>query len=121
MEKFQHVLLFTLAFFISGCCTMAITKDMQLSNQSLEHIINQDYAKAESDLNEALEVNPNNPYAVLNMGVVYQNTNRSDKAKAMYEKVIKLNPEETASKSNLDKFRGKSLVDIAKENLKTLQ
>ena len=127
MKKYQYVfLLLSLAFFIFGCTAavkkdVQLSKDMQLSNQSLEYIINRDYTKAEIDLNEALAINPDNPYAVLNIGVVYQNTNRTEKAKEMYEKVIKLNPQESASKSNAGDEVGKTLTDIAKANLKMLQ
>ena len=47
-----------------------------------------DYQSAEKYLAEALALNPENPYALLNKGVVYENTDRKPQAIAMYQKVI---------------------------------
>jgi general secretion pathway protein D len=66
-------------------------------------------------------VNPENPYALLNLGVVYQNTGRVDKAKLMYQKVIDMDSQLTAKSSTDSKFEGKSLAEIAKINIQSLE
>lgn len=100
-----------------GCAT----RDMQLSNEGFEAIAKRDYARAEVPLKRALSINPENPYALLNMGVVYHETGRLDKARQMYQRLIALQPEEVAEESNSGSFAGKRVVDIAKENLDLLK
>ena len=43
-----------------------------------------DYATAEVRFMEAVAINPANTPALLNLGVVYQNTGRAEKARAAY-------------------------------------
>jgi Flp pilus assembly protein TadD len=94
--------------------------DMELSEQAFEAIAAGDYEKAEAILEVALSINPENPYALLNLGVVYQNTGRIEKAREQYVKIILLEAEEKVLKSNVKEMEGKSLVDIAKQNLENL-
>ncbi len=106
------------SLLIAGCATLG--GDMAYSNRGFEEICQDNCAKAEEYLKKALEINPNNPYALLNLGVVYQRTGRPELARQMYQKVIDLDAKESAQRSNEDWARGKSLADIAKKNLETL-
>jgi tetratricopeptide (TPR) repeat protein len=114
-------LLFALSLWIglglSGCAT----QDMVLSDQGFQEISGKNYGQAEVSLEKALSINPDNPYALLNMGVVYQETGRFDKARQMYKRLIELQPKDVAEESNTGSLAGKGLVDIAKENLKLLE
>lgn len=101
-------------------CTMGLTKDMRLSEQGFDYLQAGKYVKAEKYLKEALAENKDNPYALLNLGVVYQKTGRPDQARQMYQRVIDLNPTSVADRSNIKADKGKSLVELARENLKTL-
>jgi hypothetical protein len=101
---------------LAGCAS----KDMVLSNQGFEELSKGNNVEAGMKLEEALAINPDNPYALLNMGVVYQRTGRPEKARRMYEKVIALQPQEKADASNIPSFSGRSLAEIAKANLKLL-
>jgi tetratricopeptide (TPR) repeat protein len=103
-----------------GLCGCA-TQDMELSNQGFHEISRGDFEQAEVDLQTALALNPDNPYALLNLGVVYQDNGRLDKAREKYEKLIALKPDAIAEKSNTDSLAGKSLVEIARANLKLLE
>jgi general secretion pathway protein D len=97
------------------------TEDMILSDQGFELLEVDDYDTAQGYFERALEINPDNPYALLNLGVVYDAKGEREKAIRMYEKVIKLDPEDRANLStNPDKI-GYRLGDIAKDNLKRLQ
>ena len=95
-------------------------KDMTLSNQGLQAISEGQYEQAEIYLGEALYMNSENPYALLNMGVLYHKTGRLKQARQMYSKVIELQPSGKADLSNIDSAAGKSLVDLARENLERL-
>jgi tetratricopeptide (TPR) repeat protein len=101
---------------MAGCAT----QDMELSNEGFQAISGQNHGRAEISLKKALSINPDNPYALLNMGVVYQETGRLDKAQQTYEKVIALQPKDVAEESNTGSSAGKGLADIARENLKLL-
>ncbi len=109
-------ILFLLAVLLfSGCATT----DMAYSNRGFEELSKDNYGKAEEYLQKALTLNPNNPYALLNMGAVYQNTGRLEKACQMYNKVIELDAKCKAERSNKDWAQGKELVNIAKKNYDT--
>jgi len=97
------------------------TEDMILSDQGFELLEADDYDTAQGYFERALEINPDNPYALLNLGVVYDVKGEREKAIRMYEKVIKLDPDDRATLStNPDKI-GNRLGDIAKDNLKRLR
>jgi Flp pilus assembly protein TadD len=109
--------IFMISILFAGCATTG--SDMAYSNQGFEELCKQNYTKAEEYLEKALEINPNNPYAILNMGCVCQNTGRLEKARQMYLKVIELESKDPAERSNEDWARGKKLSEIAKKNLET--
>jgi len=111
-------LLILILFASAPGCT---TKDMTLSDQGFRAISAGNYVEAEKHLEQALSENPDNPYALLNMGVVYQNTGRPEKATEMYERVIGLNPSAKATESNIETATGKPLVEIARENLELIK
>jgi nucleoid-associated protein YgaU len=100
-----------------GCAA----QDMELSNKGFQELSRGDFKQAEVDLETALALNPDNPYALLNLGVVYQENGRLDKAREKYEKLIALKPDVIAVESNNASLTGKGLVEIAKKNLKLLE
>ena len=105
------------ALLLLGCAG----KDMRLANQGSEAIVMNDYRSAEKHLGEALALNPDNPYALFNMGVVYEKTGRQQEAIAMYQKVLELNPKEKDDQSNNDSANGQSITELARGNLVNLQ
>jgi hypothetical protein len=113
-------LLFSLSLWIGLGLNGCASQDLKFSNKGFQELSRHQYAQAERSLDKALSINPSNPYALLNMGVVYQMTGRLDKARQMYVKLIALQPKNTAQESNRGSFAGKKLVDIAEENLKLL-
>ena len=92
-------------------------KDMKLTNQGSEAIIVQDYLGAERYLGEALARNPDNPYALFNMGLVYENTGRQQQAISMYQKVLDLETTQGKKASPEDQ----AITERARTNLKRLQ
>ena len=104
------------ALFV-GCAA----KDMKLANRGSEAIVIHDYRSAEKYLDEALALNPDNPYALFNMGVVYEKTGRQQRAISMYQKVLELNLEEKDDQNNNDSGDGPSITELARGNLVSLQ
>jgi hypothetical protein len=110
-----------IAFVLLGCGGVSrIPQDIYLANQGFVELSNGNYLRAEANLLVALDLNPNNPYALLNLGAVYQDTARTAEAVQMYKRIIELNPEEGAVESNKQGCEGKTLVEIARENLSGL-
>ncbi|TET85735.1 MAG: tetratricopeptide repeat protein, partial [Desulfobacteraceae bacterium] len=119
--KTTKLLLIGIAFVLVGCGGSSyVAQDIFLVNQGFDELSNSNYLEAEAYLRAALDINPNNPYTLLNLGVVYQDTGRTKEAVQMYQKVLELNPEETAVESNREGYSGKKIVEIARENLKSL-
>lgn len=116
MKKFKWIaLIIMMCGMLVGCATLR--EDMRLSNQGLGEISKGNYQDAEKYLERALSSNPNNPYAILNMGVVYHNTGRKEQAREMYKKVLSFDLIEKAQESNEEWAIGKDLIEIAKRNL----
>ncbi len=100
---------------LCGCATSKTSsKDYTLSNQACESIQAENYDKAQELLEEALQVNPKNAFAWLNLGVVHQKQERYDEAKACYLKVVDHAWDEKGSNKAAD---GRSLVKMARDNL----
>jgi len=101
---------------VCGCAT-TVSKDAALSEQAYQAIQGEDYDKAKSLLEEALQLNPKNAYAWLNLGVVHQKQEQYEKAKECYLKVVENAGDETGRNKAA---QGHSLVRIAKENLEKI-
>jgi tetratricopeptide (TPR) repeat protein len=115
---------FIIAFILSGCGGNSQTElpyDMNIANKGYNAMLNQEYDIAEAFFELALSVNPENPYALLNLGVVYQNTERFEEAKKMYQKVIDLNTSIKAIKTTDKSYQGQTLSEIARKNLRSLE
>jgi cell division protein FtsN len=114
LEKGRWLIITTIMFaLLLGCGG----KDMKLTNQGSEAILVQDYLGAERYLGEALARNPDNPYALFNMGLVYENTGRQQQAISMYQKVLDLNTTQGKKVSPEDQ----ALTERAGTNLRKLQ
>ena len=66
---------------------------------------------------EALGINPENPFALMNMGVVSEKEGDTEKALEMYQAVINVGTTEVAAESNNTERNGSLLVEIARENI----
>ena len=102
---------------LSGCAG----KDMKLANRGSDALVMNDYQNAEKLLEESLALNPDNPYALFNMGVVYEKTGRKQEAVPMYQKVLELNPKEKGEQSSIGSTSGRSITERARRNLVNLQ
>ena len=58
-----------------------------------------DYDQAKKYLSKSLQINPDNAYALINMGVIYGKESNKVLAATMYERVIALNSQEKAASS----------------------
>ena len=120
MNRILWLLIISCLYF-TGCASgPAEAPDVKLADEAYGLILKGDYEQAEATLEVARSINPDNPYVLLNLGVVYQNTGRIEKARELYVRIILLNPQEVSGASNVKEAEGKKLVDIAKQNLENL-
>lgn len=119
MKIFGRVGIFVL-LILTACSGVSSRQEAELVENGYTAMSGGDYYTAEYLLNQALNINDKNPYALLNLGVIYQETRRFDKARKFYQSVIDLNPSQTAAASNVKGYTGKNLADIARANLQSL-
>jgi outer membrane protein OmpA-like peptidoglycan-associated protein len=105
---------------LTACSGVGSKQEMDLVENGYIALSGGDYDTAEYLLNQALRINDKNPSALLNLGVIYQETKRFDKAREYYQAVIDLNSKQTAAASNVKGYTGKNLADIARANIQSL-
>lgn len=79
-----------------------------------------EYGVAEQSLVTALNADNKDPYALLALGIVYQNTGRPQKAEALYQQILLLNPTGMVSGGPWGNMQMKSIRDVALENLRAM-
>jgi general secretion pathway protein D len=119
MERYKWYAIILMSVMLVGC--VSLRPDMRYSNKGLGEIKEGHYQEAEKYLQKALSINPNNPYAILNMGVVYYETGRKEQAREMFNKVLSVAEKEKAEQSNKDWAVGKDVIEIAKKNLENMK
>ena len=87
----------------------------------LQQLASGDYASAEKLFDEALRKNPQDGHAMLWRSVLYQNTNRPDRAKDGYDTLVAMNPPGTVLMSTASGTQPRPLRDAAEFNLMRLQ
>jgi hypothetical protein len=97
-----------------------VPNDTRFATRAFNEIQHGNYAEAETLLEAALDINPGNPYALLNLGVVYEKTGRVEEARAMYTTLIRQNPPHTAVSAQNQSLVGTRIVTIAQINLAAL-
>jgi len=93
---------------------------MALSDIGFSELRRKDYSKARQYFEESLDVDPDNPYALLNMGVVLEHEGKREQAAAMYRKVLKVQPAQPAAKGEAASGQDRAVRKMAEDNLKRL-
>ena len=79
---------------------------------------NNDMVCAERLTKSARSTNPKDPYAALNLGAIYQQSGRTEMAKASYQDVLRL---DANSNTSADNTAGVSPREIVRRNLALLK
>lgn len=90
---------------------------LKISEQGYDAMQNNNFFEAKRYFMESLQIDPQNPYALINLAVIYEKEARPDKAVAAYRKVVLSGTKRVASGSSDPKKVGESLVRIAKDGL----
>ncbi len=94
---------------------------LRLSDIGYEKLVAGQYREAEAYLNEALSVNPRNPFALINLGVLFEKEGAYLKALRLYEQVIATGT--TKSARSPEGYAGEdiTLLQVARKNIEHLQ
>ncbi len=76
--------------------------------------------EAKDFFEEALEIDPQNPYALYNMGVLYEEAGSHEAARRMYQQVILTGTAMTAKNTGNSLSDGVSLIQLARERIEGL-
>jgi general secretion pathway protein D len=93
---------------------------MKLTVKGYEKLQSGDVAGAKGLFLKALEIDPTNPYATLDMGVVYEHEKEWELALKMYQAVINSGTSAMADVSTDAVKTGKSLLMIARESIERI-
>lgn len=69
------------------------TLDNMHNNRGLLYVMQRDFARAEADFVEAIRLNPDAEMAMANLASLYYNTERTEEARALTERLVQLWPE----------------------------
>ncbi len=95
----------------------SLPKDMRLVNDGYNYMVTKKYEKAKSLFEKALNINPDNAYALLNLGLVHEKQGNTEKAIKLYQKILALYQGDINKASNGRIKIEQSLVDLTKERL----
>jgi len=89
-------------------------------NQAFDELAEGKCSLAESHLKEAYKIDPNDPYVLLNLGVVYQNSGRKEEAKEMYSKAMEMGASETPPRVQYKNDSELTISSIAQRNINAM-
>lgn len=94
---------------------------MKISEQGYDEMQKNRIAQAKTDFLASLRLDPENPYALINLAVIYEKEGRITQAVAAYRRVVRSGTKRIAAGSSDPKKVGEPLVEIARQNLVRLQ
>ncbi|MBI4182717.1 MAG: tetratricopeptide repeat protein [Proteobacteria bacterium] len=118
-----------LAFLLGGCGIFSGLRDMvggafrstaPNTNLAIAALARGNFAEAEVLFDQAIEQNPHDPYALLGKGILYQSTDRPEKARQIYERLVVANPDAAATIGDWHDLVPRSIAEIAHANLAQL-
>jgi general secretion pathway protein D len=91
-----------------------------LADMGFAKLQRKQYDKAKGYFAQALKIDPDNPYALINMGIIYEHEGTPGLAVGMYKQVLDL-AAKGGSKDGAGKGVDQALQNVARENLKQLK
>ena len=107
--------------FSKGFWASSPTQDNIEAELGLAELAKGNYVEAESRFKKALDSNPQDIHALLGMGIMYQNNGQATRARAMYEAIIAVRPDEGQQFVVWNNIATRPLLEIASVNLALLE
>ncbi|MFT5700782.1 MAG: general secretion pathway protein D [Desulforhopalus sp.] len=92
----------------------------QLATKGFERLMTGDQKEAKQYFEQALQIDSKNPYALMNLGVIYENENLPQQAIVMYEAVVATGSDKLAEKSSDPAATGRTIVELAREHIERI-
>jgi general secretion pathway protein D len=92
----------------------------QLASMGFEKLMKGDMKESKEYFEQALEIDSRNPYALMNLGVIYEKENHPQLAIVMYEAVVATGSEKLAEKSSDPTATGRTIVELAQEHIERI-
>jgi Tfp pilus assembly protein PilF len=119
--RIQRFVLAASAITTLVACAKPVTEAQLQVERGYQYILNREWPAAEEDMLKALEADPTNLYALMNLGFVYEQTGRDTEAMEMYSRVIDASESGLATRSGRSKEQAKSLATLAERNLRMMR
>jgi Flp pilus assembly protein TadD len=113
--KYFLFILMAVAFMASGC-TYSQTAKKQ--SDGIDALVQGDVEKFKAEIRSAYQMDPDDPYVMNNMGVVYEIEGNREKAREMYKKAAQNAGNLVVNKSSRQGDKDRLLRDVAEENLR---
>ena len=81
----------------------------------------QEYAEAKGYFLQALKIDPVNPYALINMGIIYEHEQQPHKALEVYKQVLEFADSRQDATASDQTAEDQALLNIARENLRKIK
>lgn len=92
----------------------------QLTTSGYEKLMAGEIQEAKEFFEAALQIDSQNPYALMNLGVIYEKEKLPQQALIMYRAVVATGSEVLADKSSSPEATGRSILDLAKESIERI-
>ncbi|BHH86016.1 type II secretion system secretin GspD [Desulforhopalus sp. 52FAK] len=93
----------------------------QLTTTGFDKLMEGKLLEAKQFFEEALQIDSQNPYALMNLGVVYEKEMHPQQALVMYRAVVATGSEKLAEKSSDPEATGRTIVELAQEQIQRLE
>lgn len=91
-----------------------------LTDMGFGKLQNSQFEEAKDYFVQALKIDPDNPYATINLGVVYEREGNRAAARTMYERVLELDPADRPTADGWQQGPYEALKELARENIRHL-
>ncbi len=89
----------------------------QFMEKGYNELVAGNLAPAKQFFKKALQIDPQNPYVLINIGIIFEEEKSPQQALTMYQRVVLTGSTASAERSNNQKIIGRTLGELAKERI----
>jgi general secretion pathway protein D len=93
----------------------------QLTIKGFERLMEGDLTEAKQYFEQALQISPDNPYALMNLGVIYEQEHLPQQALVMYRAVLATGSGLIAEKTSDPAAIGRPILELAREHIERIE
>lgn len=93
----------------------------QLTIKGFEKLLEGNLEEAKQFFEQALQISPDDPYALMNLGVIYEKENLPQQALIMYRAVLATDSDVIAEKTSDPAAAGRPILELAREHIERIE